>query len=250
MKKRKSEKDQSINKLKKRVKDASQANDKVKSKNDFDIHYMVIDTSDKLYLNLLIDRLQECIKAQSEYNDIRTIEQILMDGDRKISGGKCPKTHDAMSRTEFDRLTDMLVMLTGDANSNITNKQSLSVLFSCCLLLNRIDVYNLDFQPTFVDVMKYHTNKCFTMNKAHEVLGYWQPKAKQGKTNKENVKTRTTKKEERKDKIKEWMKTMKPKDCRLYAQKEFQVSERTILKYLQEIRDEETAIMRTKDVTA
>lgn len=251
MKKRKSEKDQSINKLKKRVKDASQTNDKVENKNDFNIHYTVTDTSDKLFLNLLIDRLQECIKAQSEYNDIRTNEQFLVDGDREIRcGKKFAKSSDAISRTEFDIATDTLVMLTADAYSNITDKQSLSVLLFCCKLINFIDVFNLDFQATTGDVIKYHINKCFTMNKAHEVLGYWQPKAKQGKTNFENVKTRTTKKETRKDEIKEWLKTMTSKDLRLEAQRKFGITERTILNYLQEIRDEKTAIMRIKDDTA
>jgi predicted solute-binding protein len=70
------------------------------------------------------------------------------------------------------------------------------------------------------------------------------------KQNKDNVKQRTTTKEKRKAELKEWMKIMKIKDCRLRAQKEFDVTERTVLKYLQEIRDEKTAIMRKKGDTA
>lgn len=239
MKKRKSEKDQSINKLKKRVKDLPQTNDKEESENDFNIHYMVTDTLDKLFLNLLIDRLQECIKAQSEYNDIRSHEQILMDGNRKIICDRDNKTGDAMSRTEFNTSMDMLTILPQDAMSNIHDKQSLSILLFCCLVINNIDVYHLNFRATRDDIITYHVNKCYAMNKSYEALGYWQPKAKQGEINQKNVQIRSKEKEARKAMMQEWLKTMTRNQCRRKALLELGVEDRTIQTYLHEILDKE-----------
>ncbi|HQP25885.1 MAG TPA: hypothetical protein PLP16_12005 [Smithellaceae bacterium] len=86
--------------------------------------------------------------------------------------------------------------------------------------------------------------------KAHETVGYWTAKLDEMRRNHENIKVRTDKKEKRKVQLRQWMKTMKPKALRIKAQDEFDVSERTVLNWLKEIRDEETAILRNKDVIA
>jgi len=83
-----------------------------------------------------------------------------------------------------------------------------------------------------------------------EALGYWTAKLEMMKQNKNNVSRRTTTKEKRKTELKEWMKTMKAKEYRLKAMQKWDVSERTILNYEQEINGERTAILRKKDDTA
>lgn len=86
--------------------------------------------------------------------------------------------------------------------------------------------------------------------KGNEAIGYWTAKLETKKTNKKNVKIRTTKKDDRKTELKEWMKTMKAKEYRLKAMQRWDVTERTVLHYEQEIRGEKTPIMRKKADTA
>ena len=83
--------------------------------------------------------------------------------------------------------------------------------------------------------------------KSNEAIGYWTAKLEMMKQNKDNVKPRTTAKEKHKAELKKWMKTMSKKECRLKAQKEFDVTDRTALNYLKEIKNEETAFLRKKD---
>lgn len=70
---------------------------------------------------------------------------------------------------------------------------------------------------------------------SNEALGYWTAKLEIMKKNKMNVKTRTDKKEEHKNKLKEMLKTMSKKECRIKAQEKFGITDRTVLNYLHEI---------------
>ncbi len=79
-----------------------------------------------------------------------------------------------------------------------------------------------------------------------EAIGYWTAKFEISMQNKNNVKVRTTKKIERRARLKEWINSIDIKDLRIRAQNEFQCTDRTILNDLQKIRDEETRIMRKK----
>jgi len=86
----------------------------------------------------------------------------------------------------------------------------------------------------------------YIIEKAYELMGYWTAKVEKSRSSIPGTKKKITDKENRKALLKEWMKTMKPKDLRRKGQSEFDVTDRTILKYLQEIRGEETAILRNK----
>lgn len=131
----------------------------------------------------------------------------------------------------------------------ITDLQSFAELSQCNMafgthyFLSKDKILKKDMRKFALLEHKMRDTSC-------EAIGYWTAKLEEKKRNQENVKTRTTKKEKNKAILKEWMTTMKPNEYRLRAQKEFEKTERTILKWLQEIKDEKTAIMRKKDVTA
>ncbi len=132
---------------------------------------------------------------------------------------------------------------------NIHDQRSLNMFLRHCLTLLFFNE-NSGVKMTDDEKREYNILEYLITGRAWETLGYWTAKLEIMKQNKDNVKQRTTTKEKRKAELKEWMKIMKIKDCRLRAQKEFDVTERTVLKYLQEIRDEKTAIMRKKGDTA
>lgn len=132
--------------------------------------------------------------------------------------------------------------------SNVCEQQSLMMLKTACVTLGT----SADERKKMNDKEKYG----FVLlegrlrSKANEAIGYWTAKLEMMKQNKANVKPRTTKKEKHKEELKEWMKTMSKKECRLKAQKEFDVTDRAVLNYLKEIKAEETAFLRKKDDTA
>jgi len=149
--------------------------------------------------------------------------------------------YDINTKIIFDYVDELI------GKCNVRERQSLMVLKTVCVALGM----SADERRKMTDKEKYG----FVLlegrlrSKSNEAIGYWTAKLEMMKQNKNNVKVRTTKKQKRKDLLRQWLKAMKTKELCLRAQKEFDVSERTILKYLQEIRDEETAILRNKDVT-
>jgi len=88
-------------------------------------------------------------------------------------------------------------------------------------------------------------------DKAQQAIGYWSGKLKEKKSGRENAMVRTTKKEQSKDKIKTWIaEGMKTAAVRLKAQKEFEVTDRTVLNWLKEIKEEKAPVLRKKDGVA
>lgn len=81
----------------------------------------------------------------------------------------------------------------------------------------------------------------FISARTREAIGYWTGRMPFVKTNTENVYSRTNDKEKRKVILKEWMadKKMTVKERHRKAMKEWDVSERTILNYEQQIRESE-----------
>lgn len=130
----------------------------------------------------------------------------------------------------------------------IRERQSLTDLSQSCIMLGSHYLIEKNIQKK--DMRQFARLEHDLRDTSCEALGYWTAKLEIMKQNKDNVKTRTNKKEERKAELKEWMKTMKPKQYRLKAMQKWEVSERTVLNYIQEIEDEKTAIMRKKDDTA
>jgi hypothetical protein len=66
------------------------------------------------------------------------------------------------------------------------------------------------------------------------------------------------KKKANKDKLKKWLETMTPDQCRIKAQTELRIKDRTYLNYIRELneeknqknRDAKTAFLRKNDVSA
>lgn len=179
------------------------------------------------------------------YEDIKSnIKSKYFNDYNKRTRGKLNKGKEYNIKNILDHVTESRITV------NIYERQSLEVLADLGILLTslRLEFKNDEF--TKDDILRYRTLKHFLIMQSCEALGYWTAKFEMAKQNKNNVKTRTTKKEERKAMLKEWMQTMKAKEYRLKAMQKWDVSERTVLNYEQEIKGEKTAIMRKKDDTA
>ena len=125
--------------------------------------------------------------------------------------------------------------------SKIYERQSLEFLNLSCWILG-VHSYEKDIQEK--DMIKFVHLEQILRNISCEAIGYWTAKLEEMKHGKNNAHKRTEKKEERKTKLREWMRTMKPKDYRLRAQKEFDITERTVLNWIQEIRSEKPPVLR------
>jgi hypothetical protein len=131
---------------------------------------------------------------------------------------------------------------------DIQSQNILEVCLKCLTSLLYLRRDNL--KMTDDDNYSYVVCEEYVKARSFEALGYWTAKIKRNKQNDENVKARTNIKEKRKAQLREWMKTISTKDCRLKAQKEFGITDRAVLNYLKEIKDEKTAFLRKKDVPA
>lgn len=229
------------------------------------IHYDVIDSGDKLFLSLLIDKLQDCITAQSGYNIVRTGAQILLDsaneGKTKIII-KNINAYKPMPRKVFEQITGLLNYLQREV-VDIERKrkskneviQSLTILLFCCEALYIIDLRNLSFQVTDADVLKYHVLKSLIMSKASEALGYWNAKSKQGKINYDNLQTKTKKKENKINAIRDLLENaiqakMTVDEIRVKAQDVFGIKKRSFYYYLKEINEQKKQRIREAKKTA
>ena len=151
--------------------------------------------------------------------------------------------HEVCIQDHLNRIEEIL------KTTKITERQSLTALCQCCIILGlqywfkKDDVQKKDMRQFARIEHKLRDVSC-------EALGYWTAKLEMMKQNKKNVKIKTTRKDERKTELKEWMKTMKAKEYRVKAMQKWGVTERTVLVYEQEIRGEKTPILRKKDDTA
>lgn len=119
---------------------------------------------------------------------------------------------------------------------NIQNEENLTLCFLCCMALMTLNDKNC--KMTDEENFTYFIQEHFITVTSYETIGYWTKALEEKKKGKDKVRSRTVKKEERKIEMKEWMKTMKIKDCRIMAMQKWGVTERTILLYEQELKDE------------
>lgn len=122
------------------------------------------------------------------------------------------------------------------------DSKDLNILTSACVMLGRYKYKHM--RPK--DILLFFLIERQLSGMAHEAIGYWKAKLEEKKRGQNNVKKRTDKKEEHKAQLKEMMKTMKRKECRIKAQQAFGVTDRTVLNYLKEIEEEKTAFLRKK----
>lgn len=147
--------------------------------------------------------------------------------------------HEVCMQDHLNRIEEIL------KTTKIPERQSLTALCQCCTLLGlQYMIKRDDVQKK--DMRQFARIEHDLRDVSCEALGYWSAKLEMMKQNKNNVKMRTTKKDDRKTELKEWMKTMKAKEYRLKAMQKWDVTERTVLHYEQEIRGEKTPIMRKK----
>ncbi len=132
---------------------------------------------------------------------------------------------------------------------NTRERKSLETFLICCLNIDYL------YSPEIFDKATNREKSLIIMiddvlvKTSLEALGYWTAKLEEMKRNKKSVKKRTDTKEDYKAKLKEMLKTMSKKECRIEAQAKFKVTDRTILNYLKEIKEEKTAILRkNKDI--
>jgi len=97
------------------------------------------------------------------------------------------------------------------------------------------------FKKTNTDKEEKFSMELILMQKGYEAIGYWTAKLEEKMRNYGNIKKRIQDKEKRKNELREWIKTMKPAERHLKAMDKWKVSERTILKDEQEIREESKA---------
>jgi hypothetical protein len=211
----------------------------------------------------IAERLYECMYALHEYSDIPAYGQYHQawkkaNKEAKELGGKRPAIielkffppvlqKDILDNKQtpddiFDSISELVT------KKEIKDKQILEYCYRCCVGMIKLACDVCKMAKEDIDTYECYSNH--VLIKSHEALGYWTCKLEEMKRGKQNVKSRTDKKEKCKAKLKEWMKTMSKKECRLKAQKEFDVTDRAVLNYLKEIKDEETAFLRNNNDTA
>ena len=122
--------------------------------------------------------------------------------------------------------------------------ETLIDLTSCCWKI----AHKKEIHPE--DTISFFMADWLATKLTDRAIGYWTRKLEEMDRAKKNVQKRTKTKEAHKTKLKEWMKSMKPKEYRRKAQEEFDVTERTILNYIKEIEQEKTAFLRKNTDTA
>jgi len=148
---------------------------------------------------------------------------------------------------------EMLSYVIETAKSNKINEMRCfeRLSLSCYLLCF---AYGKDIMPgnnmSKADITKFVAFERVIRDESNKALGYWICKLEEMKRGKKNVAKRTIEKESNKAKLKEFMQTMKPEEYRLKAQKDFGVTDRTVLNWLKEIQSEKTALLRKNKDTA
>lgn len=203
----------------------------------------------------LAQRLSKCILALQEYDSFPTQSQMIDSISDTLNKGIQKgsheiifpiKKHDWSFMEKYQIAQEVFDSVFRDlGNENIHEKQSLELCLKYCVALFVLCDEGR-FKMTDDEKGKFNILEHLVIGKSNEVIGYWTAKLEMMKQNKNNVKIRTTKKDDRKTELKEWMKTMKAREYRLKAQQKWGVSERTVLHYEQEIRGEKTPIMRKK----
>jgi hypothetical protein len=126
----------------------------------------------------------------------------------------------------------------------VDTEQSLEDIGRQCALIG-IRVAFIEKQLSKEDYRIFANVENELRDKAQQAIGYWTGKLKEKKSRRENAMARTTKKEQSKDKIKTWIaEGMKQATVRLKAQKEFEVTDRTVLNWLKEIKEEKAPVLR------
>lgn len=124
------------------------------------------------------------------------------------------------------------------------DQYDLELWLKCCATLFLLAA-NSKYITSEDDVALYDEALRRVIEKSNNALGYKKAELINKKRHRKNLDITTTRKQERINQLKEWMKTMKPKEYRRKAQDEWDLSERQVLNYIKEIREEEkTAILR------
>lgn len=123
--------------------------------------------------------------------------------------------------------------------------ECLEILSHCCFCFSSLTFPEIDIEMNRGEKFLYEDLKPQLMRISNGALGYWTKEQEIRKQKRDNLEITTIRKEERKTELRGWIETKKkPKEYRIEAQQKWGVSERTVLKYEQEIRDEKTAILR------
>jgi hypothetical protein len=205
----------------------------------------------------LMERLSACLAKLEDYGDIPSFRESCFNiiKEYKTTGtidfSKC-------ELIEFDDLSFILekpseeiinIIIEEAKQINIHISDSLASCIVFCMALLHLYKPAIRILLTEEDKIKLLIAERVAFQNAHEALGYWTAKLEEMKRNKKSVKKRTDTKEDYKAKLKEMLKTMSKKECRIEAQAKFKVTDRTILNYLKEIKEEKTAILRkNKDI--
>lgn len=237
---------------------------------------------------ILAYRLQQCIHALNEYSNIPTQNDASTFVIKELSESEAEKNLKALlsgktlpqSKREDDNIKELIrdctnalysleeILKSMDKSernhvnsihryvfnniiqkSDISDEQSLQSLCDACCLFS-LPQHNPGKKISDNDIKEVMNIEQLLITKVGEALGYWTVKLAAKKRGKNSVKKRTDIKEEYKSKLKEMMKTMKPQEYRLKAQQVFGVTDRTVLNWHKEIKEEKTAILRKNTDTA
>ena len=196
-------------------------------------------------LTVLTNMLQKSLKALKEYTDMPTpyesLPEILKGKDLVTAVNDLVQRMNNIKKIDIYSLDKKTIkgifdFILSFENIKIQDKGIFFTGASCCNLLGLL--YCSTNQLTNEEKRYLKPLEDMVKRKLYEAIGYWTAKLEIMKQNQKNVKKRTTKKEDRKTELKEWMKSMKPNEYRLKAMQKWDVSERTVLNYLKEMNFE------------
>lgn len=214
-------------------------------------------------LFLLGNRLDQCLVAIADYNNIASdykIPKVL-----SLANVERLKQHICFSGSEESWNADEEIEFLNTAFQKpkkkiinelkfTTTEETLNYVHELLRKINIEDEDDLSFlchlilifiacgcdyeQMTEEEKEKFMILEHFISARTRETIGYWTGRMPFVIQMKENVKSRTDDKEERKAILKEWMndKKMTPKERHIKAMQEWDITERTVLLYEQEIR--------------
>lgn len=185
-------------------------------------------------LILLIKSLDECEK-ENHFNNVTFGSSFMSDVMEKGKLLDYVTNNINIEKVNYDHIA-FGYLLERSFNTKTREEIILRYLAVTCLLIpewfKKLDLNNEDRFPIEVILMQ----------KSYEAIGYWTAKLEENMRNLGNLEKRIKEKAERKNELREWIKTtMKPAERHLKAMEKWKVSERTILKDEQEIREESKA---------
>lgn len=174
-------------------------------------------------------RLQECLKSAKDKAIIKNVKEDYF---------RLCKMYPEKNHEEIKTYISQLCRI------KIQDKNIFDYLFNCCHYIMCLHGIN-DSAKTKDSIKTYEECERVLLMTGYEAVGYWTAKLEDMKQGKKNAMKRTDKKEARKAELRKWIAAgMKPAEYRLKAQQEFEVTDRTVLNWLKEIKDEKTSVLR------